>query len=78
MGRGSSVTMRKTVRLWLAAIGLAGAVAAQTPAAIKTGPEKGQTIPAIQAPDQNGRVQTLGSIAGPKGALLVFYRSADW
>lgn len=45
---------------------------------IKTGPERGQTIPRIEAPDQNGRMQTLESVAGPKGALVVFYRSADW
>ena len=46
--------------------------------AIKTGPEVGSTLPAFEAPDQNGRVQNLQSILGPKGALLVFYRSADW
>jgi hypothetical protein len=28
--------------------------------------------------DQSGRTQTLKSIMGPKGAMLVFYRSADW
>ena len=47
-------------------------------AAIKTGPEIGNAVPAFSLPDQNGRVQTLASIAGPKGAMLVFYRSADW
>jgi hypothetical protein len=47
-------------------------------AAIKTGPEIGTVIPGFSLPDQNGRQQTLASIAGPKGAMLVFYRSADW
>jgi hypothetical protein len=28
--------------------------------------------------DQNGKTWTLQSIIGPKGAMLVFYRSADW
>jgi hypothetical protein len=46
--------------------------------AIKTGPEVGATLPSFQAPDQNGRPQNLTSVLGPKGALLVFYRSADW
>jgi hypothetical protein len=46
--------------------------------AIKTGPGKGDTIPGFSLPDQNGKVQTLASIAGPRGAMLVFYRSADW
>jgi peroxiredoxin len=47
-------------------------------AAIKTGPAPGEKIPAFEAIDQNGNKQTLASIAGPKGAMLVFYRSADW
>ncbi len=48
------------------------------PGAIKTGPELNQRIPPFSAVDQNGRTQTLETIAGPKGAMLVFYRSADW
>jgi hypothetical protein len=35
-------------------------------------------VPDFAAPDQVGRTQTLKSIMGPKGAMLVFYRSADW
>jgi hypothetical protein len=46
--------------------------------AIKTGPSVGDPIPAFSAPDQNGRTQTLASIAGPKGTMLVFFRSSDW
>ena len=45
---------------------------------IKTGPEVGQQVPAFSAQDQDGRTQTLKSIMGPKGAMLVFFRSADW
>ena len=45
---------------------------------IKTGPEVGQPVPAFSAMDQDGRAQTLKSIMGPKGAMLVFFRSADW
>lgn len=46
--------------------------------AIKTGPEVGAEIPSFQALDQNGQMQNLKSVMGPKGAMLVFYRSADW
>jgi hypothetical protein len=46
--------------------------------AVPTGPEIGQTVPEFSALDQAGRTQTLKSIMGPKGALLVFFRSADW
>lgn len=46
--------------------------------AIKTGPAVGEQIPAFSAPDQNGTMQTLSKIVGDKGAMLVFYRSADW
>jgi len=45
---------------------------------IKTGPNVGQHVPAFSATDQNGRNQTLKSVMGPKGAMLVFFRSADW
>ncbi|MGH2405588.1 MAG: hypothetical protein ACRDGN_14175 [bacterium] len=42
------------------------------------GREIGGRIPPFQALDQHGRVQTLESIRGPRGAFLVFIRSADW
>jgi hypothetical protein len=45
---------------------------------IKTGPDVGQQVPSFSARDQDGRNQTLKSIMGPKGAMLVFFRSADW
>lgn len=43
-----------------------------------SGPEIGSTVPSFEAPDQNGHVQSLKSIGGPKGALLVFFKSADF
>ena len=46
--------------------------------AVPSGPEPGTRVPDFSAPDQNGKTQTLQSIMGPKGAMLVFYRSADW
>ena len=53
-------------------------IAALHAQSIKTGPEVGQQVPAFSATDQNGRTQDLKSIMGPKGAMLVFFRSADW
>jgi hypothetical protein len=47
-------------------------------AAVKTGADLGSSIPNFALPDQNGATQTLATIAGPKGAMLVFFRSADW
>ncbi len=44
----------------------------------KLGPQVGQTVPDFSLKDQNGKTWTRSSIMGPKGAMLVFYRSADW
>ena len=44
----------------------------------KTGPAVGQQVPAFSLLDQQGRTQTLKSVSGPKGTMLVFFRSADW
>ncbi len=44
----------------------------------QTGPNVGQKIPTFRALDQDGREQTFETVRGPKGALLVFFRSADW
>jgi len=43
-----------------------------------TGPEIGQKIPLFRASDQHGKLQDFNSIRGPKGAMIVFFRSADW
>lgn len=44
----------------------------------KLGPQVGQTVPDFSLSDQTGKVWTRRAIMGPKGALLLFYRSADW
>src|SRR5205807_3234907 len=44
----------------------------------KLGPQVGERVPDFSLKDQNGKIWTLQSIMGPKGAMLVFYRSADW
>ena len=44
----------------------------------KLGPQVGDKVPDFSLPDQTGTVRTLQSIMGPKGAMLLFIRSADW
>ncbi len=66
----------------LAALITAG-IAAQTPPAPpvdveRLGPQVGEIVPDFSAQDQFGRTQTLKSLLGPSGAMLVFNRSADW
>jgi hypothetical protein len=38
----------------------------------------GQKAPSFSVHDQFGRVQTLDSLKGPNGTVLLFFRSADW
>ena len=42
------------------------------------GPQVGEQIPDFNLPDQTGRMRDLQSIMGPRGAMVVFIRSADW
>jgi peroxiredoxin len=44
----------------------------------KLGPQVGTAVPDFSLADQHGKRQTLQSVMGPKGAMIVFYRSADW
>ncbi len=44
----------------------------------KLGPQVGERVPDFSLQDQHGKTWTLQSIMGPKGAMLVFIRSADW
>jgi hypothetical protein len=44
----------------------------------KLGPQVGQHVPDFNLKDQYGATRNLSSIMGPKGAMLVFIRSADW
>ena len=65
----------------LAALLVQTAVMSQSPPKIdvsKLGPQVGERVPDFSLKDQNGKPWTVQSIMGPKGAMLVFYRSADW
>ena len=71
--------MRHLVLLLMLVPTLAAPGAAQDlPDVARFGPQVGDVVPAFSLTDQNGQTQTLGSIMGPNGAMLVFNRSADW
>src|SRR5260370_13990779 len=80
--------MERSASPGLVAVALAGLavqvqVMAQTPAHQKIdvsrlGPQIGERVPDFNLKYQNGQTRTLQSIIGPKGAVLLFYRSADW
>jgi hypothetical protein len=42
------------------------------------GLEVGQKAPDFSARDQFGKQQSLETLKGPKGTILLFFRSADW
>jgi hypothetical protein len=44
----------------------------------RLGPQVGAKAIDFTLTDQFGRSQSLATIAGPRGTMLVFFRSADW
>ncbi len=69
-------------RVALAGVAVALAAGVTAPAqqvdVARLGPQVGDRVPALGLTDHLGRPQTLRSVAGPKGTMLVFFRSADW
>lgn len=63
-------------------VGAASPAMAQPPApAVQTstlGPQVGSPVPAFEGVDQFGVRQSLASLSGPNGLMLVFSRSVDW
>lgn len=75
--------MTRRLILACALVLVAAGARAQTPAPTpinldRIGPAVGTTAPAFTLPDASGVPHSLKSLLGPKGALLVFSRSADW
>jgi len=73
--------LRITTFFFLLLFSISGLTTAQIRTAIdlhSLGPQVGERVPGFRLPDQNGRIQTLESIMGPNGAMLLFHRSADW
>ena len=69
------------MRRWVLAgvlAGMAQLAAADSEYAAAWGPSLGATAPLLAADDQDGRPQTLQTLAGSGGLLFVFNRSVDW
>jgi hypothetical protein len=68
--------------LFFALVFLVGVAFAQDGAPRKTidqfGPAIGRKPPQFKIRDQFDREQTLDSLKGQNGTVLVFFRSADW
>jgi hypothetical protein len=79
-----TLTHMRTLLLGLAAASLIAAVQAQTPPAktaadlARLGPQIGDRAHDFSLPDQTGTARDLKSVLGPNGAMLVFFRSAEW
>jgi hypothetical protein len=73
--------MKRLALLWMLIASMAAAASAQEVRRIdvsKLGPQVGATVPDFNLADQYGKQRTLQSVMGPKGAMIVFLRSADW
>ena len=79
------VGIRATMGRWLSILGaftLSIAASANQPLisidTSKVGPQVGTIVPGFAGVDQFGKPHALASTYRPKGAMLVFFRSADW
>ncbi|MBL8174625.1 MAG: hypothetical protein JNK48_08145 [Bryobacterales bacterium] len=66
------------MRLLLPAAALLAIVCNGQAPAFDPGPKPGTKFPAFSLQDQNGKAQSMESLRGPKGLMLLFHRSADW
>ena len=67
------------VLVTLLAVSVEGQAPAKAAADLaKLGPQVGERVPDFSLPDQDGRLRPLSSIMDSGGAMLVFFRSADW
>jgi hypothetical protein len=67
---GDTVTVRGTLE--------SGTIQVASIESMSIGLATGQKAPAFSARDQFGRVQTLDTLKGANGTVLLFFRSADW
>jgi hypothetical protein len=61
-------------RAIIAAVLLAGTLRAQSGQPF----QPGQRIPDFELRDQAGAPRRFSDLRGPRGLMMVFYRSADW
>jgi hypothetical protein len=67
---GDSVTVRGTLD--------GGTIRVASTELMSIGLAVGQKAPAFSLHDEFGHVQTLNTLKGTKGTVLLFFRSADW
>jgi hypothetical protein len=77
VNRARSVAFLLAVAFTLPAHGLAQPAAPAVDTS-RLGPQVGATVPPLSGVDQFGKRQSLATLSGPKGLMLVFSRSADW
>lgn len=77
--QSSTVPASAVLLIWALLLLTPSAQAPAPAAAFATiGPAVGERVPDFTLVDQTGTSRTLKSVLGPKGAMLVFFRSADW
>jgi hypothetical protein len=75
----STVARVRAFVVCLAALSVVGAAGQSTKIDTSAiGPKVGQPVPDFSGTDQFGKRHTRASSMGAKGAMLVFFRSADW
>ena len=73
--------IRRFLLLGSTLVAAIASLAGQAPPTVDTskiGPQVGTVAPAFSGADQFGKPRSLSAVMGPKGAMLVFFRSADW
>jgi cytochrome oxidase Cu insertion factor (SCO1/SenC/PrrC family) len=79
---GSGIALGFWLLALAPAVGFAARQQSRTPAPMvdveTVGPKVGDALPDFSLRDQGGHIQSLKSLLGPKGAVVVFFRSADW
>lgn len=72
------MSLAAILRVPVIVLGMAVAGTFAQPATEGPGPSVGARVPDFRLSDQSGAPRNLQSLMGPKGLMLVFFRSADW
>lgn len=71
--------LRVTIATFLSIVAATGLSAERQRIVVaELGPRVGENVPDFKLSDQFGEIQTLDSVMGPNGLMLLFHRSADW
>jgi cytochrome oxidase Cu insertion factor (SCO1/SenC/PrrC family) len=79
---GPRIALGVSLLAFAPAVGFAARQQLNTPASSvdvdTVGPRVGDALPEFSLKDQSGRMRSLKSLLGANGAVIVFFRSADW